>query len=201
AGFHAPAWLEVSATVPPARLLPEHAGLATLAGRIAGAGRINARLDAHPAGGWQFEAHSDLRGVALELPAPLIKPPAAAMPLDLSLRGHDDGLTISARLGDLLSLTAEDADGRWRLAAGLGQAAPALPSGEGFELAGRVERLDLKGWSDALAGLLPASGRAPESLQGRARLRLERIDYGEIGLEGLALDARRRDGDWRMSLS
>lgn len=201
AGFGAPAWLEGSGTLPPARLLPERAPFTALAERIHGSGRWRMRLDAHPAGGWQLEAHSNLDGIALEFPAPLNKLAGAIMPLDVSLRGHDDGLTISGRLGDLLNLTAEDAGGRWRLAAGFGQAAPALPSAGGFELAGSVERFDLKGWSDWLSWLVPSAGRAPGALTGRVRIRLGRLTYGDVSLEQVAIEARRGDGDWRMALS
>lgn len=201
AGFEAPAWLEGSGILPPAKLLPERVVFTTLAERMHGAGRWRLRLDAHPAGGWQLEAHSDLDGIGLDFPAPLNKSAGDTMPLDLSLRGHDDGLTFSGRLGELLNLTAEDADGRWRLAAGFGQAAPALPSTEGFELAGSLERFDLKGWGDWLSWLLPSAGSAPGALPGRVRLRLGRLIYGDISLERFAIDARRGDGDWRMALS
>jgi len=201
AGFTAPAWLELSGTLPPARLLPDQPLFNALTGRISGISQWHARLDSHPAGGWQLEARSDLSRVALNFPQPLNKPVGESMPLEMSLRGHGGALTLSARLGALLNLTAEDNDGRWRLSAGLGQAAPALPSTAGFELAGSVERLDFKDWSDWLSGLPISSVGADRPGPGRLRLELGRFDYGDLSLRAVALEAKRGQGQWQMALS
>ncbi|MDZ7790227.1 MAG: AsmA-like C-terminal region-containing protein [Xanthomonadales bacterium] len=201
AGFVSPAWISLDGSLSLVRLLPETGAAAVLAERISGASTWQARLDAHPSGGWQLEARSDLSGVALDLPRPLQKPAGESMPLDVSLRGHDSGLTFSGRLGQLISLTAEEVEGRWRLAAGLGQAAPALPSSTGFDVAGRVDRLDLMAWGDWLSKLPLASSPAVGAGQGRVRLRLGRLDYGDLSLRDVALESRRGDGQWQASLS
>jgi uncharacterized protein YhdP len=135
------------------------------------------------------------------MPSPLSKQAGEALPLDLSLRAHDDGFTVSGRLGSRLNLTAEEAGGRWRLAAGLGQAAPALPSGSGFEVAGSVPRLDLTDWSDWLSRLPAAPAGNAQVSGGRVRLQLERLVYGNLSLQDVALDARRARDEWRMTLS
>jgi uncharacterized protein (TIGR02099 family) len=201
AGFASPAWISLDGSLPPARLLPEGGAGAVLAERLSGVSAWQARLDAHPSGGWQLEARSDLSGVALDLPRPLQKSAGQAMPLDVSLRGHDGGMTFSGRLGQLISLTADSVEGGWRLAAGLGQAAPALPSSTGFEVAGRVDRLDLMAWGDWLSSFPLTAPPAEGSAQGRVRLRLGRLDYGDLSLRDVAIDARRGDGQWQASLS
>ena len=201
AGFQPHAWIEGQGHLPPAGLMPDQAPFPLLAEAVHGASRWQVRLDGHPAGGWQLEAHSDLQGTALEMPSPLSKQAGEALPLDLSLRAHDDGFTVSGRLGSRLNLTAEEAGGRWRLAAGLGQAAPALPSGSGFEVAGSVPRLDLTDWSDWLSRLPAAPAGNAQVSGGRVRLQLERLVYGNLSLQDVALDARRARDEWQMSLS
>lgn len=202
AGFTTPAWASVSGQLAPARLFPERQPFSFLKERINGSSRWEARLDARTAGGWQLELRSDLGGLALDLPAPLDKPGDRTMPLELSLVGHEQGrLAISARLGELLELDAEQSKGRWRVAAGLRQSAPPLPSAAGFEVAGSVERLDLKDWSDWLAGL-PVSPQG-QGDAGRARIELQigRLHYGDLSLQEVALDARRSRAQWQMTLS
>jgi uncharacterized protein (TIGR02099 family) len=201
AGFTRPNWLEASGRLLVSRLLSGQAPWSELAGRIGGESEWRVRLDGHPAGGWQLDARSDLAGLSLQLPVPLTKPAESVMPLQLSLRGHEAGLTVSGRLGELLDLTAEDASGRWRLAAGLGRAAPALPSTAGFEIAGAIDRLDLAAWIDLLSALSPARADAGGTGGGRLRLQLGRLDYGAVSLLDVELDGRRDAQEWRLNLA
>lgn len=201
AGFESPAWLALSGDLSPAMLLPEHAPWPALAERIGGSSRWQVRLDGHPDGGWQLAVDSPLRGLALDMPPPLGKDAGEAMALDLSMRVREGGMTLSARLAELLQLTAEDAEGRWRLAAGLGQAAPALPTENGFEVAGHVDRLDLAGWAEWLSEFSPAGSDDRPARSGRVRVRLDRLDYGDYSIEEVGLEARRDPTEWRMSLS
>ncbi|WP_376693250.1 YhdP family phospholipid transporter [Wenzhouxiangella sp. EGI_FJ10409] len=202
AGFESPAWLTLSGDLPPARLLPERAPWSALTERVDGSSQWQVRLDGHPDGGWQLEAASDLRGLALDMPPPLNKEAGEAMPLDLSLRARAGGMTISARLAQLLQLTAEDAEGRWRVAAGLGQSAPALPAENGFDVAGQVDRLDLAGWSEWFSHFSTTGGDGDgDARPGRVRIGLGQLDYGSFSLEEVELDAHREPSQWRMSLS
>ena len=108
---------------------------------------------------------------------------------------------FSARLAELLELTAEDAGGRWRLAAGLGQAAPALPTENGFDVAGHIDRLDLAGWVEWLSDFSQAGSDDPTAPPGRVRVRVDRLDYGQVSLEEVELEARSDPAEWRMNLS
>ncbi len=201
AGFSSPARLGVSGNLPLSRMLPDRPPFSALADRIGGASRWQLSLDAHPAGGWQLEARSDLRGLSLDLPHPLSKTADEAMALNLSMLRQDDALTFSGRLGEWLNLTAEDVEGRWRLAAGLEQAAPALPSNAGFEVAGSVGRLDLKDWGDWLSSLSMSPSGSAATGSGSIRLQLGRLEYGKLTLRDVALDARRDRAQWQLALS
>jgi uncharacterized protein (TIGR02099 family) len=199
ADFESPARLTVDGSLAPGSLLRDRPPWSSLAARLGGSSRWRAALSGHPSGGWQLELSSDLRGLSLDFPSPLNKPAEQALPLSFSLRGHDEALTLSAGLGETLGLVAENGAGRWRVAAGLGRAAPALPSRAGFEIAGSLEQLDIQAWTDVLdTGTVQAGGEGGE--QGRVRLDVERLDYGNLSLRDVALDARREAAQWQMEL-
>ncbi len=201
AGFSSPARLGVNGNLPLSRMLPDRPPFSALADRITGASQWQLRLGAHPAGGWQLEAESDLRGLSLDFPHPLSKSAEESMALDLSVLGQDGALTVSGRLGDWLDLTAEDVGGRWRLAAGLDQAAPELPSAGGFEVSGSIGRLDLKDWSDWFSSLSMSPTGSDSTGAGLIQLQLGRLDYGDMSLRDVALDAQRSQAQWQLGLS
>ncbi|HZP66432.1 MAG TPA: YhdP family protein [Rudaea sp.] len=94
---------------------------------------------------------SDLRGVTLDLPAPLAKPSDQPLPLAVTLGLPLAGGSLDVRLADWLHLHGRLASltqpfaARVDLGGGAGQ--NALP-GAGFLIAGKVEALDLTGWLD-----------------------------------------------------
>ena len=94
AGFESPAWLALSGEFSPALCLPERAPWTSLAERIDGSSRWQVRLEGQSDGGWQLEADSQLRGLALDMPPPLGKDAGKAMPLDLSMRVREGGTTL-----------------------------------------------------------------------------------------------------------
>jgi len=200
AGFSAPGRLSLSGNLPLSRMLPDRLPFSALADRIDGASEWQLSVGGHHAGGWQLEARSDLRGLSLDLPPPLEKPADESMSLDLSILGQDDALTFSGRLGDWLNLTAEDAGEGWRVAAGLRRSAPAMPSA-GFEVAGRLDRLNFKDWIDWLSSLEMAPADADGAGEGRVRLQLAHLDYGAASLPDVELDAQRSQAQWHMALS
>lgn len=97
--------------------------------------------------GW-VRAESDLRGIALRLPAPLAKEADSVLPLRLQTGLAELDRRIDLRLGPLLRLRALQ-PGPGRPLAGalaLGGAAPEQIPERGFVVTGQVPALDLSGW-------------------------------------------------------
>lgn len=87
---------------------------------------------------------SDLRGLALDLPAPLGKRAAEVAPLRLEIPVRDDGTPYRVRYRDRLHLLS---DGQLqRLALGLGERPAQLPERPGWQARGSLPQLDLDAW-------------------------------------------------------
>ena len=92
---------------------------------------------------------SDLRGIAIDLPAPLRKDAATAMPLEFEMSLPVTGSRIRMQLGQLarFNAIAASADrsfsGHLALGGGL---ADALPDG-GMRISGEAPAIDLSGWA------------------------------------------------------
>lgn len=152
-----------------------------------------------------FLLTSSLRGLAVKLPAPLGKAREAARPLrlawgvapgkDLRVRGHYDDLAL-----DLLF--AADARGGREFRRGsltAGQERTELPPRAGLRIDGRLDRLDAAGWVDWAAGL-PAratTGSPPLTVAG---LRIDHLQWGELGLREAVLDLERGARAWEVQI-
>ena len=105
--------------------------------------------------GQRLTLNSDLRGVAIDLPAPLQKAAPDALPLALTLGMPFAGGSIEVHLADWLHLRGRLATPLQPFAARIDLGAPgaaALPPA-GFFIAGNVPRMDLSGWLDfAMSG-------------------------------------------------
>jgi uncharacterized protein (TIGR02099 family) len=152
---------------------------------------------------------SDLRGVRLDLPAPLNKPMDAALPLALTLGMPFAGGSIDLHLADSLHMRGRLASPSKPFAAqvdfGADTTAP-LPAA-GFSIGGNVPRLDLSGWLDFAAsgtgggGLLAGIDLHAQSLSAYDR------DFGAVqfklapGGDGLELgfSGANLDGDLHVS--
>ncbi|MDN5925239.1 MAG: TIGR02099 family protein, partial [Xanthomonadales bacterium] len=90
---------------------------------------------------------SNLRGMALLLPAPLNKAASAGIPLRLGMDLPFAGSTLDVHLGEVLNAHLRVADATRPLAANiaLGGPAQAAPS-QGIVVHGHVAQLDLSGW-------------------------------------------------------
>lgn len=121
----------------------------------AGGGRKHLRLQ------------SDLRGIAIDLPAPLAKSADAALPFELALDLPYAGQTFEATLGGLVALKGRMSDGRRPFAARaeFGQAPPGPPPAQGVTIGGRAPTFDASGWID-LAQFTGGGGRVSGVLQG-----------------------------------
>ncbi len=96
-----------------------------------------------------LRVRSNLRGISLNLPAPLAKPAQALWPLDFELGLPIDGANLRVILGNRLfaraRLPADQQSGAVQVR--LGGLAPAQPMpASGIEVRGRVQRLDVSGW-------------------------------------------------------
>lgn len=98
---------------------------------------------------------SDLRGIAIELPAPLAKPAAQALPFRLDLELPAAGRPFTASLGNLLAangvLPGADRPFAARLEFGTAAAAQPPPA-QGITIGGRTPVLDAGAWLDLAVG-------------------------------------------------
>ncbi len=152
-----------------------------------------------------FLLTSSLRGLAVKLPAPLGKAREAVRSLrlawgvapgeDLRVRGHYDDLAL-----DLLF--AADARGGREFRRGsltAGQERTELPPRAGLRIDGRLARLDAAGWVDWAAGL-PAratTGSPPLTVAG---LRIDHLQWGELGLWEAVLDLEQGARAWEVQI-
>ncbi len=133
------------------------------------------------AGGLRLELHSKLGGTAINLPAPLNKPPAEewpiriAMPLGLERKILDIGLTPVGRA--LIGF-----DQQWstvnQAAIQLGSGEPVLLAGNTFSLAGGTRHLDLDAWA-----VLVREQLATVAASGA----IERLDQFQVAADRLVL--------------
>ncbi|MDZ7748784.1 MAG: YhdP family protein [Halofilum sp. (in: g-proteobacteria)] len=192
-----------------AELVPDlpRAFAARLGGRAPWHAEIDVPIDAGGARLLRIRAHSDLRGVAVDLPAPLGKPAPPARPLRLQLTLDPGGARHVARIryGDSVRLALGLSGDRGTLAVdrvGLrfGGAAPVLPQAPGIHLAGDLERLALGPWIAFLAAGGEAGGGAALPAFGAADLRIGRATLGAYAATGLHARTQRVDGGVRVAL-
>ena len=150
----------LSGAFSPASMLQDYADLAPLA-KIA-QGAANFRIGFTIAAGGKPEdapkklsVQSDMRGIALLLPAPLDKPASAALPMSLQLGLPIPGAEIDLRLGDLVRARGHlpDANAHKPAALGVmfGGTQPEIPA-NGMVVNGHAPTLDLGGWAQLAAG-------------------------------------------------
>ncbi|MGH8191482.1 MAG: YhdP family protein [Rhodanobacteraceae bacterium] len=97
-----------------------------------------------------LNVQSSLVGLALDFPAPLDKPAATALPLDLTLQLPPDGAPLTVSLGDVLQVRGRLADPSKHLPAALavhfGATMPTELPTQGLIVDGHPSRLDVSGW-------------------------------------------------------
>jgi uncharacterized protein (TIGR02099 family) len=104
-----------------------------------------------------LNVRSSLAGLALDFPAPLDKPAAATMPLDLTLQLPPEGAPLTVSLGDVLQVRGRLADPSHNRPAALamrfGSELPEQLPMQGLVVDGHARRLDVSGWiQQALGG-------------------------------------------------
>ena len=184
-----------------ARAIDELAGGAL--SRVRGAAAVKASVDVpplHSTGRLQLGLESDLRGVVIDLPAPIGKAADTTRPLAVEVGFRADGpITATARYGGDVDVAAQldPANGRpLRAALALGGARAEVPKADRFALRGRMAALDLAGWL-GMAGAQP-----PPAPGGQPRppidveLTADRLLLGEAALADARLTARETPEAW-----
>lgn len=150
----------------------------------------------------RFGLASDMRGAAIELPAPLGKSEGEIVPLHLGLRVGPDGLEpLSLRYGERLQALIGFGEGGAISGASvhLGAASGELAAPNGYRISGRLDTLDIGAWtpvardliarrdaatgSTAAAVQVPAVDAAAEVEIGRLQVLGQRFDSVLLGLE------------------
>ncbi|MEO6968714.1 MAG: YhdP family protein [Rhodanobacteraceae bacterium] len=142
-------------------LLQDYPGLAAL-GKIT-QGTANFRIGLNIAQGGNADnaaktlsVQSNLRGIALDLPAPLDKPASTILPMSLQLGLPFTGGSLDLALGDLLRTRGRLPDDASRksavLAVAFGDTPPATLPSSGMTLSGHARQFDLGGWAHFATG-------------------------------------------------
>lgn len=151
---------------------------------------------------------TELRGIAVDLPAPLGKTAAAARPLRVNTRlDAADGLDLRGSYGDLgfalgLQHPAEGGLGLAGVSLNLGGAARGGVPSDGLEITGRLDQLDLNAWLNWRDRSTLANGSA-ESRMPPLRsvdLRVGRLALSDFDVRDLGLRLGREPGGWRAQL-
>ena len=156
------------------------------------------RADTHDL---RLQLDSDLKGIAVDAPAPFGKPADRARSLSVeTVIGADAKGTepVSARYGDDLSLVlmpAPDFSSITRLGIRLGGGAPRLPSSDATRVTGRLASVDLAATSVGTA--------LPEGLPPVTALdvTLGRVGLGPAHLTDVSVSGKRQDGGWELGLT
>jgi len=195
----------LNANLPASKVLAYVPALTGYADHIGGSANWSAAFnaDAGDAGTQQLLVSSDLRGITSDLPAPLTKDAATALPLQLTLGMPVAGGAIDLRLGELLRLRGRMATPASPFAARVtfgGDSQEATPK-SGFVIGGKAGTLDLSGWMDFASGnsgdggLLNSVDLQADALTaytrdfGAARFTLTRAADGlDLGFTGAQVD-------------
>ncbi|WHZ18920.1 MAG: hypothetical protein OJF55_001069 [Rhodanobacteraceae bacterium] len=130
-----------------------------------------------------LNVQSSLAGIALDFPAPLDKPAATTLPLNLGLQLPPDGAPLTVSLGEVLQVRGRLADPAHKLptalAVNFGSTLPESVPASGLVVGGHAARLDVSGWIEQAMGA--GSGSAFPQLT-RAQ-----VDADEAEVFGTAL--------------
>ncbi len=146
------------ATAPASDLLAYAPELGAWADHVTGAAAwsigFNADGDSVKGAAQRLTVASDLRGVAIDLPAPLKKSVDAALPMSLTLGMPFAGGSIDLHIADLLHMRGRLASATQPFAARVdfGTDTDAALPVAGFSINGTAPNLDLSGWMDFASG-------------------------------------------------
>ena len=158
-------WIQMRGDYSLADLVRDYPSLAWIGQGSTGSGDFRVAFSAAPAAGTaparqQVTIDSDLRGVALDFPAPMQKAADANMPLHVAIGVPVDGADLQVALGQVLR-------GRFRLVADAPPMAGVIAFGSdmpqhlpptGLQIRGHASRLDVTGWVQQTASNSGDSG-------------------------------------------
>ena len=148
-------------------------GMEVLKGQSRWGGQVGVDLNESQPLQFSVDLASDLRGMALDLPAPLTKEAAARLPMRITARGQNGKADIHGVLGSEHNLAARLDYGQsparlTRLRANLGQPGTRVIRDAPMVLTINQERVDVGAWLSRLSGWLPARGEGGPTLEGPA---------------------------------
>jgi uncharacterized protein (TIGR02099 family) len=189
-----------------------------LLGRFTGMGGWELRAEARPDfTAWTLQ--SDLKGVGIELPAPVGKDVADAALFRVERRAvagkpNEDVIALNYR-GELHALLHRQLDkdravvDRALLSLGPPNPAAGVPDQPGLTIRGRLTDLDLDEWLALYAKEMPADARTPAgttaAMADVPALRVVELETGRLDVFGRVLNdlkvvARRGNEDWQLKL-
>ena len=150
----------------------------------------------------RIDLATDLQGVDLNFPEPLMKPPAQATQLGIEVVfAEADRLNVSGRLGEdhRFALSFRNRDGELSFRRGalrFGGAEPLLPPRDGLSVSGELASLDFDGWWNLFRQQVPG-GSAAGLLLGAE---LEIADFSAFGqpLGPIDISLRQQAARWQL---
>jgi uncharacterized protein (TIGR02099 family) len=145
---------------------------------------------------------SNLAGLELDLPEPLLKPAGTAMPTSIDLQWPSGGgtemrLSLGSVLRCALSLDSDATGPKLRRAAvSFGEGEPAFSDAQAVNLGGSLGELDLEGWLKLGAGI--KSSKPVVSYLKSAKLEVGRIDYLGLAFLDVSLSLAESEGGWKI---
>jgi len=155
-----------------------------------------------PAGGKRgkspvmLSVNSDLQGLEIKLPSPFGKPVDGVRPLTVNLPMGGPSTAGALAYGNLLN-GRFSADGT-RIDVVLGGSEASLGADPGIRIGGRLGKIDLAAWREALSPLADAHGGESPPLH--IDLHLDRLFADIVGIDDLILRASLEHDMWRGSL-
>lgn len=153
----------------------------------------------------QLRVESDLKGLAVELPAPFAKAAADSRPSSwrMTLQGAERRYWLE--YGEVASLAFAAApqqvqQGRGELR--LGGAPARLPSTQGLRVGGRIAELDWSAWQAAVQPYLGLAGEAQsQQLLRGAELSIDRFTGFGTRIDALGISLARAKAGWQLDLN
>lgn len=194
AAFADPGWMSLNGNLNPVNFMSNPG---RLAGRIQGQSEFRLDLAADPEGGLALSVASDLIGMALSFPDPLIKPRDESWPLQMNASMHESQLTAELNLADWLAGRLRSSPADLSLAVGLNRATPELAA-EGLVVRGRLHALALTQWRELFGEkkLQGGGGDWPVDLA----VQFDTLDAYGLSLDSVNVELARGDAEWQLDL-